>query len=391
MLIVPLEEVQEGMKLAAPVTHPDRPGQTLLKQGYVLESKILKRLSDLDITFVYVDYPGLEDLDRHLATMLSPARQKVYTQIRDTITACQNRTRPAVSYHEYYGATRDLVLTLMSEGQHPLFLDQMARMGSDAVGHATAVAHLALLLGIKLERYLIDQRSRLAPKHAKEVVNIGVAGMLHDVGKFKLPPELRNHNGAHLPEDPQQQAQWIEHARQSYEIIHDGVEPSAASAVLCHHHRFDGKGFGFEKQDPNDPPRGGERIHVFARILFAANLYDRISNHPTKKIRRTNLEVFHLMRTQYESWVDPVVRRALELVAPPFPPGMRVELTDGSRAIVTRMDPADPYRPILRRLQADGHTLEETPLELRTQPDLHITSIAGVKVDGLLPPQAQAA
>jgi HD-GYP domain-containing protein (c-di-GMP phosphodiesterase class II) len=379
------------MTLAAPVAHPDRPDQTLLKQGYVLESKILRRLSDLGITFVYVDYPGLEDLDRHLATMLSPARQTVYNQMRETITACQRRTRPAISYHEYYAATRELVLTLMSEGQHPLFLDQMARMGADAIGHATAVAHLSLLLGIKLERYLIEQRSRLAPKHAREVVNIGVAGMLHDMGKFKLPPELQNHNGTYLPQEQEKQAQWAEHARLSYDIIHDGVEPSAASAVLSHHQRFDGQGFGFEKQDDNGQPRGGERIHVFARILFAANLYDRLSTHPTQSARRSNLEVFHLMRTQHASWVDPVIRRTLEIVAPPFPPGMRVELTDGSPAVVTRVDPADPYRPILRRFQADGHTLEESAVELREQPDLNIASIAGQKVDGLLPPQSQAA
>jgi HD-GYP domain-containing protein (c-di-GMP phosphodiesterase class II) len=379
------------MTLAAPVAHPDRPDQTLLKQGYALESKILRRLSDLGIKFVYVDYPGLEDLDRHLATMLSPARQTVYNQMRDTITACQRRTRPAISYQEYYASTRELVLTLMSEGQHPLFLDQMARMGADAVGHATAVAHLSLLLGIKLERYLIEQRSRLAPKHAREVVNIGVAGMLHDIGKFKLPPELQNHNGAYLPPEEKSLAQWAEHARMSYDIIHDGVEPSAASAVLCHHLRFDGQGFGFEKQEGDDQPRSGERIHVFARILFAANLYDRLSTHPTEHTRRSNLEVFHLMRTQHASWVDPVIRRTLETVAPPFPPGMRVELTDGSPAVVTRVDPADPYRPIIRRFQADGHTLEESAVELRAQPDLNIATIAGQKVDGLLPPQAQAA
>jgi HD-GYP domain-containing protein (c-di-GMP phosphodiesterase class II) len=379
------------MILAAPVTHPDRPDQALLKQGFVLESKILRRLLDMGISVVYVDYPGLEDLDRHLASLLSPARQVVYNQMRDTITACQRNTRPGISYQDYYSSTRELVTTLMCEGQHPVYLDQMARMGADAVGHATAVAHLSLLLGIKLDRYLIEQRSRLSPKHAKEVVNIGVAGMLHDIGKFKLPPNLQIYNGAFPPEDPNEHEQWTEHSRLSYDMIHDGVEPSAASAVLGHHQRFDGNGFGYAKPDGDEPPRAGERLHVFARILFAANLFDRLCTHPTEKIRRSNLEVFHLLRTAHQSWVDPIILRTLETIAPPFPPGMRVELNDNSTAVVARVDPADPYRPIIRRVQNDGRTLEESALELRSQSDLQIISIGGKKVEGLLPSPAQAA
>jgi hypothetical protein len=70
---------------------------------------------------------------------------------------------------------------------------------------------------------------------------------------------------------------------------------------------------------------------------------------------------------------------------------MRVELSDNSAAVVARVDPADPYRPFIRRFQGDGHTLEESTVELRHQPGLQIISIAGKKVEGLLPPQTQAA
>lgn len=385
MLTVLVEEAREGMTLAAPVTHPDRPDQPLLKHGYVLEQKILGRLVEMGITCIYVDYPGLEDLDRHLGPMLSPERQVVYNQIRQTISACQGRTKANVAYTDYYASTRELVLTLMSQGQHPLFLDQMARMGGDAVGHATAVAHLALLLGIKLEHYLILQRKRLEPRHAKEVVNIGVAGMLHDIGKVKLPPELQQYNGMFLPEDARQQAEWAEHARLGYEMIHDGVEPSAASAILCHHRRFDGRGFDFDGKTEDERPRSGEYLHVFARILFAANLFDRLSTQTGDNARRPNIEIFHLLRTTHAGWIDPVILKMLETIAPPFPPGMMVELSDRSKAVVSRSDPADPYRPVVRRFQEDGVTLEESSVELRSQSGLRIHSIGGRKVEGLLP------
>jgi len=386
VLIVPLEEATEGMVLAAPVAHPERPDQDLLKRGYVLEQKILRRLHDLNIGFVYVDYPGLEDLDRHLEVMLSPARRTIYQQIKATINASQQRTRPAVSYTDYYRSTREMVLTLLSQGQHPLYLDQMARLGNDAGGHATAVAHLALLLGVKLDRYLIEQRKRLVATHAKEVVNLGVAGMLHDMGKLKLPPHLQHFNGAELPDNAKDRAEWEHHARLSYDLIHDGVEPSAATAVLNHHQHYDGSGFpAGPSREGEDAPRAGQDIHVFARIIAAADLYDRLSTPMTGKGRRPNIEIFHLMRKQYAQWLDPVVFEMLQVIAPPFPPGMRVELNDGSHGIITRVDPADPYRPVVKRLEADGTTLADSPLPLRAQPDLKIQAIAGVEITALLP------
>jgi HD-GYP domain-containing protein (c-di-GMP phosphodiesterase class II) len=386
VLILPLEEAKEGMALAAPVPHPERPDQDLLKRGYVLEEKILRRLHELSIGFVYVEYPGLEELDRHLEVTLSPARRTIYQQIKNTLSASQQRTRPAVSYNDYYNSTREMVLTLLSQGQHPLYLDQMSRLGTDAVGHATAVAHLSLLLGIKLDQYLIEQRKRLAAGHAKEVVNLGVAGMLHDMGKLKLPPHLQRYNGAWLPEKPQDAAEWEQHAQLSYELIHDGVEPSAATAVLNHHQHYDGSGFPAAPAREGAPAaRTGQDIHVFARIIAVADLYDRLSTHPTDQARRPNLEVFHLMRNQYEQWLDPVVFNMLQVIAPPFPPGMRVDLNDQTSGVITRVDPADPYRPVIKRFQSDGQTLEDSPLELRRQPDLQIRSIAGTEVTGLLP------
>lgn len=385
MLIVPLEDAKSGMVLAAPVTHPDSPEQDLLRAGYVLEDAVIQRLREMHVDLIYVDYPALDDLDRHLGTFLSPARRTLYNQIKETITANQRRTRPVVAYTDYYSNMREMVTTLLSQGQHPIYLDQMSRLGADAIGHATAVAHLSLLLGIKLELYLIQQRKRLPAHHAKEVVNLGVAGMLHDMGKLKLPESLQEHTLVNPPEDKAQREEWEEHARLSYELVHGGVEPSAASAILHHHQRFDGTGFPtIRYRDGTVSSLEGSRIHVFARILAAADLYDRLSTGE-KGARRSNLEILHLMRTQYASWVDPAVLDALQRVAPPFPPGSQVKLSDGTAAVVTDIDPAEPYLPKVKRMKEDGWTLDETVVALKDEGAPRIESINGVAVAAMVP------
>src|SRR5215218_7001660 len=169
-----MEQVRPGMKLAVTVSHPDQPDHDLLRAGFELRDEIIGRLRGLGIENVYVDYPDLGDLDKHMAATLSPARQQVYNQIRDTMTAVQKQAKPSVPFNDYYSATRELILTLLSQGEHAIYLDQMSgKLGGHAVAHATAVAHLSLMLGLRLETYLIQQRSRLTAQHAREVVNLG--------------------------------------------------------------------------------------------------------------------------------------------------------------------------------------------------------------------------
>jgi HD-GYP domain-containing protein (c-di-GMP phosphodiesterase class II) len=392
MLIVNLEEVQAGMTLAAPVAHPDNPEHDLLKRGYALETSVIPRLRDLGITSLYVDYPGLSDLDRHLAPQLCPARQAMYRQIREAMGRVQLHMSAGVSYAAYYASTRELVTTLMNQGAHPVYMERMSGLGPDAVAHATTVAHLSLVLGLRLEAYLIQQRARLSAHHAREVVNLGVAGMLHDIGKMRLPEELRERCEidapvAGAPDDAEARAAWESHARLGYELLRGGVESSAAAAVLHHHQHFDGTGFpSVASPERGATPPAAANIHVFARILFVADLYANLAKPPGKNLRRGNLETLHLMRTRYGTSMDPVIFRTLQAVAPPFMPGSKVVLADRTTAAVVAVRPTDPYIPVVRRFKRDGTELDGPTIDLRdTGTPLVVALVGGPAVTAFMP------
>jgi HD-GYP domain-containing protein (c-di-GMP phosphodiesterase class II) len=142
-------------------------------------------------------------------------------------------------------------------------------------------------------------------------------------------------------------------------MVHGGIEPSAAAAVLHHHQRFDGSGFpALVNNDGSVTRLDGTKIHVFGRIIFAADLYDHMANPGTGK-RRSNLEVLGLLNTQYAHLLDPEVRKAMAAVAPPFPPGTKVRLEDGTIAVVTGVNPEDPYKPTVKRMMQDGKGVEQ--------------------------------
>ena len=89
VLILPIQDARPGMKLAMTVTDPAHPEKELLTAGYPLDELLLDRLRDLGITVLYVAYPDLSDLDRHLAPYLNPARREIYQHIKNTIATVQ--------------------------------------------------------------------------------------------------------------------------------------------------------------------------------------------------------------------------------------------------------------------------------------------------------------
>jgi HD-GYP domain-containing protein (c-di-GMP phosphodiesterase class II) len=389
-----MEQVRAGMKLAVTVSHPEQPEHDLLKPGFELNDDVIGRLKGLGVETIYVDYPDLSDLDRHMAGHLSPARQQVYNQIRNTMQAVQKQAKPSVPFADYYACTRELILTLMQQGEHAIYLDQMSgKLGGHAVAHATAVAHLSLMLGIRLETYLVQQRSRLDAAHARETVNLGVAAMLHDIGVAQLPPALRNFSRVNMPEDEKLLGEWRTHPQRGYDLIRGGVEATAASAVLHHHQHFDGSGFPAPELKPGEEARNvGERIHIFARILAAADVYDRLTATETGQ-RRQNVEILYLMRTRYAAMLDPMILKALPAVIPPFPPGMLVTLSDGTDAVVVAIKPERPYHPQVRRIE-DPATLKlgGATLDMALQTGLKIDRVAGLAVGEMVPelPTAKA-
>jgi hypothetical protein len=382
VLIVPIEDAKPGMKLAMTVTHPEHPGQELLRRNFVLDDAVLRKMRELGVQHLFVDYPGLEDLDRHLAPNLSPERQALYSNMRSTMTDLERSREPSVNFHDYYDATRDFISTLLQNGRNPIYLDEMsARLGKDSVRHAMSVAHLALVMGIKLESYLITQRQRLTATQARDVVSLGVAGMLHDVGKMRLPEVLRQAHALNVPADAAARGEWESHVRIGYGMVRDEVEVTAAAAILNHHQHFDGSGF----PPLPDLPQSGDRIHIFARILLAADLYDRLATTEDGRRRRSNLEILHLLQTRHANVLDPQVLATLPLVVPPFPPGSRVTLSDGRRAIVTGLDPIDAYRPNVRLAAEDGWTLTGESIVLIELPELRISEVGGTTVEELTP------
>jgi len=344
MLRVPIEQAEEGMVLAVPIHHPAQPSRVLLTQGAALKSRSISRLRDLSIAELWIRYPGLEHLSRFVNPKVLQARRQLTNQLTRTFESIGADSGAPVAYNDFKCAIRDLIDKLLADPAAAVFLEEMAGCDRPLLHRSSAVSFISLLMGLRLGGYLRQQRQRLPPREATNVVNLGVGAMLHDIGSLHIDPEVVDRwRRSQDDDDPE----WREHVRAGYELVRGKVDPTAASAVLHHHQRWDGAGYPDHPRPTGEArPLAGEEIHVFARIIAVAERFQRLRHPPDESPAVPKVRVLKRMLTEdHGARLDPTILLALLAVAPPYPPGSLVTLTSGERAVVVGWRPADPCRP----------------------------------------------
>ena len=391
MLRVALVQAKPGMVLAAPVLHPAAPERVLLRAGYELDDAAVRRLRDLRLGDLWIRYPGLEFIERHISPEVFRARGIVAAVVRDVVDRFQRDGAARLDYDRYRSAIQDFIRTLESHRTAGLMVQNMVEGDRPLMRHCADVCYLALLMGLKLETYLMLKRERLPGHRAKVVVSLGLAALLHDVGMLALEPDaLERFEQKPLDESDKD---WRRHVLIGYERMRDGLGPAAAAAVLHHHQHWDGSGFPLKRNEAGEHlALAGEQIHVFARVLTVADLFDRLRRPPGQAATTPAVVALRAMlREPIVSWVDPVVLRALLAVAPAYGPGSQVALSTGDRGVVVDWSPADPCRPtvqILRPADQDRHALryrdEQEPrrIDLRLRRDIEVVEVDGQNVRG---------
>lgn len=385
MLRVPLVQARPGMQLATPVLHPDRPDTMLLRAGFVLDERSIERLRSMFLPEIWVEYPELRFIEKYISPKIAQQRgatQKLLTEIFERLSSNANAK---LDYATYRNTIRDFVQSLIDEPDAALYIQSMSEGNRPLLRHSADVTFLCLLMGLKLDAYLIAQRKRLAAHRAKEVVALGVGALLHDIGLLEIEPDALDRFYQTKDEsDPE----FRRHVIVGYEHINGELDAPAAAAILHHHQHFDGSGFPARALGDGSI-RGlvGEEIHIFARILTAADLFDRVRYPDQGGSPLPAVKALHTLRQKpYVDWIDPVVFKALLAVVPAYAPGTVVKLSNGERGAVIDWDPADPCRPVVQQILPLEEITEQnkprpgTKFVLAERRDLSIVESDGIDV-----------
>jgi HD-GYP domain-containing protein (c-di-GMP phosphodiesterase class II) len=356
MLRTSTARLRPGMRLALPVMNPAAPSQPLLRMNFVITDGSIRRLNELGVRQVWVRYPGLDQLDAFLNLEAAQARSELTGRIAEAFELVRNGSAAKLGYDQYASAVSTLVDQLMRNPRTAVFLGDLVDADDELLRHSASVAYLSVLMGLKLESYLVRQRPHVPPHRAKEVVNLGLGAMLHDLGLSQLPHDKL---AALLAMPDESDDDWRQHPARGFDLVRGRIEPTAAAVVLHHHQRYDGKGFAGGEH----VALSGPAIHVFARIVAVADTFDRFRRPGPTTHRPTARALELLLDADLAPRYDPAVVAVLLQVVPPFAPGTLVQLTDGRHALVIDHDPRKPLAPTVQLLD-DPAKLDEPDADL---------------------------
>lgn len=210
--------------------------------------------------------------------------------------------------------------------RNPGVLTALLRLRSqDAYTYAHSVAAGALMVGLAQQLGL----------EAAQLPEVALAGLLHDIGKVTIPPELLNKSGRLTAEEDEQLRQ---HALSGCRVLtRDKASPIAIEVARHHHERADGSGY----------PDGlsGHAINLYARMGTVCDVYDAVtSNRPYKAAwqpAHALRKMAEWSRTQYDARIFHAFVRTVGI----YPIGTLVHLKSGHLGVVVEQHDTTLLKP----------------------------------------------
>jgi HD-GYP domain-containing protein (c-di-GMP phosphodiesterase class II) len=373
-----VEEAAPGQRLARALYYPN--GAAMLAAGAALSEAAIQRLVQFGYRDLYVQEEGAEDLDcRDLVA--EPARAPMarklaafFKQLRDTVGRAAEigsadaapvvadklgspevrRQVAALRFPESVGGPElDAFYDgIVAERDAPMVAAAPRTEATHFVDHSLVVAARSVL---------IARRIGWNPRELRELC---VGAMLHDVGYHVLPEEiLRAPAGQRL------------HPVAGYHLLRadTGLPLLAAHVAFQHHERPDGRGFprklaGAPSLAIRDSIGPGS-IHRYASVVAVADRFDLLTRGFPDGWAIRDDEAIATIRAEAGSALHPEAVQAFLALTPVFPVGLEVQVVEGPHSgcwgVVASVSAAAPDRPAIRLVRRDSGPLP-APVTLDT-------------------------
>ena len=201
--------------------------------------------------------------------------------------------------------------------RNPDALISLARLkNKDDYTYMHSVAVCALMVSLARQLGLDEEQIRQA----------GLAGLLHDIGKMAIPPEILNKPGKLTDEE------FIivkNHPSEGYKMLLEGVGVGEASLDVClhHHEKIDGTGYPERLKE--------DQISLYAKMGAVCDVYDAITSNRPYKNGWEPAESIRKMAEWSKGHFDQRVFQAFVRSVGIYPVGSLVRLESGRLAVVT--------------------------------------------------------
>ncbi len=362
---VPVEQLKLGMY----VTALDRPWleSPFLFQGFFLTTdKEILLVQDVCV-FVYIDTSRLienemtflkQEIRQNIVYPAPPSKTSTFVkEIGQSDKIFRNTSRLIKSFFKNIDVNQNLDIAEAKEAVDQIihsviktpdalmWLTQLKKRDEYTSQHSMNVCVLSVALG------------RHIGLTEEELKDLGLSGMLHDMGKMLIPERVLNKPGKLSCKEIKIMKYHTVLGLKILKKSRGRVPLSVIAVAYSHHERVDGKGY----------PRGvgQDKISRATRIVAIADMYDALTSDRVYRKGCSHLEAIDIMTHMSGKHLDYALMLKFIECLSVYPPGSIVQLTNDEIAIVVEVNQEEKLRPkIILLLGADKQAKKEKLIDL---------------------------
>ena len=330
-------ELEIGMRICEDVL--DSKKRLVVPEGTIVNAEILNRLDTFSIMEVAVDteidtIPEMEDLLDLVAEAAADNQNFSFFEPEHStdINVDQNLLDSIAQYHtnmdvdNVLGTVQRLLCHCKDSMKVFDILHEMEHSDEITYQHSVKVT----LIGQTLGKWL--------GLSSDDLEQLALAGMLHDIGKMCIPPEILNKKGKLTKEE----FEIVKtHGIKGYEIIKDmDLDVRVKETCLMHHERCDGTGYPLKVKQ--------ERISQFAKIIAIADVYEAMTSVRSYRKNFCPFDVIQLFESEGLYKYEPhFIMTFLNNIVSSYL-NTNVRLTDGRIGEIVMINKHCLYKPVVR-------------------------------------------
>jgi HD-GYP domain-containing protein (c-di-GMP phosphodiesterase class II) len=284
--------------------------------------------------------------------------EKQYNEVVDEVKDLMGKMNnlPVQAMNEATKVVDSIVATLSADKEVLVHLMNANNLDDTMYYHALNTSVLSLLVAREIG--ISDKEQLMA---------LGLAALLHDLGHAKLPPQLLRKT---TPLTKPEAELYARHVRFATEMISQHaklkltVKPTVLAVIDQHHVFLDRSGYPADV----DPAK----MHPLSKILAIVNYYDELCNHNDLKQCLPPHDALSLMFSKLAAKFDKQILQALVKMLGVYPPGSVVQLSDESIGIVIYLNRKELLKPGVLIYSAEIPKAEAVIVDLAEHADLSI-------------------
>lgn len=316
-------------------------GKVLLRAGTELNSSYINKIREMGVFYVYVEDERLDDVkvdDESISVLKQNTMESMSKIMKNTAMVSDKK-----AMGEYIKTVEDLISYVSESKDITKSLYDIQTHSNATYVHSISVCIMSAIIGHGMK---MDSSS---------IKELGVAAILHDVGKTQLPRSIVEKKGNLSGEELQQ---YKEHPYLGAMLLKKNIRISEniVKGVQQHHERVDGKGYPYGLT--------GKSISKFARIICVSDVYDTITNSKDYKKAFSPNDSYELILAGSGTIFDEEVVQSFRKSFSVYPLGCCVKLSNGVEGYVVRQNQNFPDRPVVRVIEDIDTKKDIDPYEI---------------------------